>query len=170
MNLSKIEPFQNQLLQVIIETPKLSSYKYDYDIRLDIFCLDKLLPLGMNFPYDFGFIPGTKGQDGDPLDVLVIMEYPALQGALVHCRIVGILEANQTERNGKTVRNDRIIAVWALSSQYKDFLDVEDLSLQTLHEVKNFFIQYNLLAGKKFESLGWKNSEEATKIIRSQIV
>jgi inorganic pyrophosphatase len=170
MNVEKIKPFQENLLQVIIETPKLSTYKYDYDIRLDVFCLDKLLPLGMNFPYDFGFIPGTRGQDGDPLDVLVIMEYPVLQGALVHCNVIGILEASQTERNGQKVRNDRIVAVWSLSSRYNEIRDVDDLSLQTLREVRNFFIQYNQLAGKLFEPIGWKNAAEAVRMIRSQII
>jgi inorganic pyrophosphatase len=168
MNVSNLRPFQNNLLQVIVETPKLSTCKYDYDTKLDLFCLDKLLPLGMNFPYDFGFVPGTKGQDGDPLDVLVIMEHPVLQGALVQCRVVAILEANQMERDGKSVRNDRIVAVSALSVQYEDIRDLDDLSLQVLREVKNFFIQYNLLAGKKFEPIGWKNAAEAINLIRSQ--
>jgi inorganic pyrophosphatase len=170
MKLDKIKIFEENLLQVIIETPKGSAYKYDYDPERDVFCLNKLMPLGMSFPFDFGFIPHTKGEDGDPIDVLVMMELPASQGVLVQCRIIGILEANQIERDGSQCRNDRVIAVGNLSSQFKSVERIEDLKPELLREMESFFKQYNSLAGKEFISLGWKDSKEALKMIQSQIL
>ena len=170
MKLDRIKTFEEDLLQVIIETPKGSAYKYDYDPTQEIFCLNKVMPLGMSFPFDFGFIPHTKGEDGDPLDALVMMELPASQGALVQCRLIGILEAVQVERDDKKVRNDRIVAVWNKSNQFKTIERIADLDPETLKEMESFFKQYNTLAGKEFISLGWKESKEALKMIQSQIV
>jgi inorganic pyrophosphatase len=170
MKLERIKTFNENLLQVIIETPKGSAYKYDYDPEQEVFCLNKVMPLGMSFPFDFGFIPQTMGEDGDPLDVLVMMELPASQGVLVQCRVVGILEASQIERDGKQVRNDRIIAVWNLSHLYKTIERMEDMDADALKEMESFFKQYNSLAGKEFHSIGWKDSKEAIKMIQSQII
>src|SRR3954451_24377864 len=101
-------------ITAIIETPKGSSEKYGYDPKTTLFKLKKILPAGMVFPYDFGFIPKTRGGDGDPLDVLILMDEPAFTGCLVATRLLGVIEAEQTEK-GKTERNDRLIAVSANS-------------------------------------------------------
>src|SRR5205809_751086 len=94
----------------IIETPKGSRNKFAYDPETGLFKLGGLLPEGMQFPFDFGFVPSTLGEDGDPLDVLVLMDAPAHVGCQVDTRIVGVIAAKQTER-GKTTRNDRPLAV-----------------------------------------------------------
>src|ERR1700710_72571 len=93
------------LIVVIIETPKGSRNKYAYDVKEHIFELKKVLPAGMAFPYDFGFVPSTRGGDGDPLDVLVLMDEPAFAGCLVAARLVGVITAPQTERDGTDVEN-----------------------------------------------------------------
>jgi inorganic pyrophosphatase len=93
-------------IQVIIETPKDSRNKYAFDSEQRIFILKKVLPAGMTFPYDFGFVPSTEAEDGDPTDVLVLMDEPAFPGCLLKCRIVGIIEGKKK----KGERNDRIIA------------------------------------------------------------
>ena len=92
---------------IVIEVPKGSRNKYVYDDALGLFRLKKILPAGAVFPFDFGFIPSTIGGDGDPLDVLVLMDEPAFPGCLVPARIVGVIEADQTERDGTIHRNDR---------------------------------------------------------------
>ena|SRR5437868_920605 len=97
-------------VQVIIETPKGSRNKYAYDEHRRLFRLKKVLPEGMVFPHDFGFIPSTQAEDGDPLDVLVLMDQSAFPGCLVEARLVGVIEGEQSE-HGKTKRNDRLIAV-----------------------------------------------------------
>src|SRR5689334_3990623 len=88
-------------LNVIVETSQGSRNKYKYDPERRLFKVHKLLPAGASFPFDFGFIPSTVGDDGDPLDVLVVMEEPAPAGILVPARLLGVIEAEQTE-GGKT--------------------------------------------------------------------
>jgi len=95
---------------VIIETPRGSRNKYKYNQKTGRLKFSKVLPEGMTFPYDFGFIPDTKAADGDPLDVLVLSDEPMFPGFELECRIVGVLRAKQRE-NGKENRNHRLIAV-----------------------------------------------------------
>src|SRR5215510_7258902 len=95
-------------IDVIVETPKGSKYKYKFDVKKNRFKVKKLLPSGLAFPYDFGFIPGTKGDDGDPLDVMIFSEDSFLRGSIVKCKIIGAIKAKQSS-DEETVRNDRII-------------------------------------------------------------
>src|SRR5512140_3715812 len=97
-------------INVIIETPKGSRNKFAFDEKRKIFQLKKVLPVGMAFPYDFGFVPSTLAEDGDPVDVLVLMDEPAFPGCLLSCRPVGVIEGEQKSKESKQ-RNDRIIAV-----------------------------------------------------------
>src|SRR6476661_6718690 len=101
MILKDLPPIKNDLLNVIIETPRNSQNKFNYVPELDLFRLKKALPLGTVFPFDFGFVPNTLAEDGDPVDVLVIMEGSSYPGCLVQCRPIGILKAEQTEKSGK---------------------------------------------------------------------
>src|ERR1700722_5666744 len=96
--------------RAIIETPKNRRNKLDNGPESNLFKLGGLLPEGMMFPFDFGFIPSTLGQDGDPLDVMVLMDEPAHVGCLLDVRIIGAIEADQTE-NGSTETNCRLLAV-----------------------------------------------------------
>src|ERR1700753_2946474 len=100
-------------IYAVIETPKGSAQKYDYDKKTGFFILKKILPAGMVFPYDFGFIPDTKGEDGDPLDIMVFSEYCSFPGCMVKCRIIGGLMAEQSKEPGSQnkIRNDRFFAV-----------------------------------------------------------
>src|SRR5918992_1612302 len=107
-------------LHVIIETPKGSRNKFNYDEDHKLFKLGGVLPAGAVFPFDFGFIPSTTGGDDDPLDVLLLMDEPAFPGCLVPARLVAVIEAEQTERDGETTRNDRLIAVAADSHTHKE--------------------------------------------------
>src|SRR5687768_1900762 len=106
-------------INVIIETPKGSRNKYEYDEKFGLFVLNEVLPAGASFPFDFGFVPSTKGEDGDPLDVLVLMDEAAYPGVLVPARLIGVIEAEQTE-GGKTERNDRLIAVAENSHTHRE--------------------------------------------------
>ena len=101
MKIKKIPTFYKGLVNVIIETPRGSQNKFDFDPKLGVFTLSKTLPMGTVFPFDFGFIPQTLGQDGDPLDVLVIMDEPAYPGCLIHTRLLGVLEAGRKTRREK---------------------------------------------------------------------
>src|SRR5438477_8746833 len=107
-------------LNVIIETPKGSRNKFNFNSQLGLFELGKVLPKGMSFPYDFGFVPSTEGDDGDPLDVLVLMDEPAFPGCKVVCRLIGVIEAVQSKKDGEWIRNDRLIALAEVSQNDKD--------------------------------------------------
>ncbi|HZH34710.1 MAG TPA: inorganic diphosphatase, partial [Pyrinomonadaceae bacterium] len=134
--------FEGETLNVIIETPKGSRNKYTFDEKLGLFKLGGVLPLGANFPFDFGFIPSTTGGDNDPLDVLLLMDEPAFAGCLVESRLLGVIEAEQTE-DGKTERNDRLIAVAENSRNHKNVRSLEDLNENAIGEIEHFFISYN---------------------------
>src|SRR5260370_15397775 len=96
-----------RVCQEIVETAKGSRNKFDYDPDSGLFMLGGLLPEGMMFPFDFGFIPSTLGEDGDPLDIMVLMDAPAHVGCLMQVRIIGVITAEQAE-DGKTETNDRL--------------------------------------------------------------
>src|SRR5579862_4124588 len=108
---TRLKPFDDKrLLRVVIETPKGSRNKFAFDPDEQIFELKKVLPAGMAFPYDFGFVPSTKADDGDPVDVLVLMDEPAFAGCVLSCRVIGVIEGEQGDKKDKE-RNDRIVAV-----------------------------------------------------------
>ena len=162
-----IDPFDTgqKSLRVVIETPKGSRNKFKYDEELGCYRLNKVLPEGLGFPYDFGFVPRTKGEDGDPLDVLVLMDQPAYPGIVVESRIVGVIEAEQTEK-GKTIRNDRVLAVSVISHIHADIHEPKDLNSNMIEELEQFFVAYNREEGRKFKLLGVKGAKAAMKLIK----
>ena len=155
-------------LNAVIETPKGSRNKYEFDEKKELFKLSGILPLGESFPFDFGFIPQTLGEDGDPLDVLLLMDEAAFPGCLVESRLIGVIEANQTE-DGETVRNDRLIAVASKSLLYDSVKSIKDLDENLIEQIKHFFVSYNEAKGKKFEPLGEFGAVKAKKLIERGI-
>jgi inorganic pyrophosphatase len=151
---------------VVIETPKGHRNKFKYDEKRGAFKLNGVLPVGSSFPYDFGFIPSTKAQDGDPIDVLVLMDEPVFPGCVIDARLIGVIEAEQTEE-GKTTRNDRFIAVATHSKDYSDLRSLRDVNSNLIEEIKHFFVSYNQARGKKFKPLGVFGPNRATKLLDS---
>src|SRR6185437_16419924 len=131
---------ENDLWRVVIETPKGSHNKFKFDDELGLFMLSGVMPEGMSFPYDFGFLPSTLGEDGDPLDVLLLMDEPAFCGCMVPSRLIGVIEAQQTEEDGQSERNDRLVAVPVKARTYSDCKNVKDLNDNRLHEIEQFFV------------------------------
>ena len=138
---------------VVIETPKDTPNKLKFDPHLGTFRLAKVLPVGMVFPYDFGFLPGTHAPDGDPLDVLVLTDAPLYPGCVVPSRLIGVLECEQRERDGEVERNDRLLAVAEASTVHAGTSTIGDLSPAILAGIEAFFADYNRLAGKEFRVL-----------------
>ncbi|HET7449402.1 MAG TPA: inorganic diphosphatase [Gaiellaceae bacterium] len=149
---------------VVIDTPKGSRNKYEFDEELGVFALGGVLPSGAVFPYDFGYVPRTRAEDGDPLDVLVLMDEPAFVGCVVPVRLVGAIEAEQTEE-GETFRNDRLLAVAENSHNHRDVRGVEDLSANLLDEIEHFFASYNDAKGKRFEVLDRVGARTAARLL-----
>jgi inorganic pyrophosphatase len=168
-NLFELDAFDEEELNVIIETPKGSRNKFNYDPELRLFKLGGVLPSGAVFPFDFGFVPSTVGGDGDPLDVLVLMDAPAFTGCLVNARLVGVIEAEQTERDGETTRNDRLIAVAAESRLMRKVRSLGGLNESLLDEIEHFFVSYNQAKGKEFKPLGRFGPTRARKLVEEGI-
>lgn len=155
-----------ELLQVIIETPKGCRNKYSFDPEQKIYVLKTALPVGMCFPYDFGFVPRTIAGDGDPLDVLVLMDEPAFPGCALMARIIGVIQGEQTSSEG-TNRNDRLVAVAETAHAYSQIKSLKDMSKQALHEIEEFFVNYHRLQGKTYKLLGCGDQRAAEKLIKS---
>lgn len=165
---AKLPPFDSDSgdLQVIIDTPKGSRNKSGWSEELELFELKGVLPAGAVFPYDFGFIPNTRGEDGDALDVLILMDEPAFAGCLVHSRLLGTIEAEQTEKDGKVERNDRLIAVASTSHTHGHLEELDDLNVKIIDEIEHFFVSYNEAKGKKFKPLRRSGPDRAKQLVQ----
>ena len=165
--LSAREP-DSRLVRVVVDTPKGSRNKYKYDETLGLYRLSKVLPLGSAFPYDFGFIPSTRAEDGDPLDVLLLGEEALFPGCLVTVRLAGVIQAEQTE-HGKTFRNDRLIGAIETPVNRPAIQTLEDLRTERLDEIEHFFIAYNHLEGRHFKPIGRHGPAMAEQLLADGI-
>ena len=152
--------------RAIIETPRGKRNKFDYDPELDLFVLGGLLPEGMVFPFDFGFVPGTLGGDGDPMDILVLMDAPAHVGCLLDVRIIGVINAQQSQ-DGEKETNDRLIGVAIHSYDHEQMESIDDLHKSFLSQLEEFFVSYNKQRGKKFRIVGTGRPEKAVKLLQA---
>ena len=166
--LDQLAPYDDDDLVVVIETAKGSQNKYTYESRFGTFVLGGVLPAGAVFPFDFGFVPGTRGEDGDPLDVLVLMDAAAFAGCIVRCRLIGGIEAEQSE-DGRLVRNDRLIAVAAKSLTHRSLQDIGDVSVDLVAQIEHFFVSYNAAKGKTFRPTGRSNRARARQLVEAGV-
>jgi inorganic pyrophosphatase len=157
---------KSRTLDVVIETPRRSRNKFAFDESSKIFRLTKVLPAGYSFPYDFGFIPGTEAPDGDPLDVLVLMDEPTFPGCVVSVRLLGAFEAEQTEK-GKTTRNDRLIAVAQEARDYAQLRSLKDIESNLRKELEHFFVTYHQTRGVKYKILNVCGPTHAASLIQN---
>ncbi len=170
--MSDLTTLSNQLdpskgiCRAIIETPRGCRNKFDYDPESNLFMLGGLLPEGMMFPFDFGFIPSTLGDDGDPLDILVLMDAPAHVGCLIEVRIIGVIQAEQTQ-DGKTEANDRLLGVAVHSYDHENLESIDDVSKVLLSQLEEFFISYNKQRGKKFRVSGTGGPKKALRFLKA---
>jgi inorganic pyrophosphatase len=119
----------------------------------------------MVFPFEFGFIPSTRGEDGDPVDILVLMDAPTTTGCLLTARLVGVIEASQTDDEG-TYRNDRLIAIATHAHIHGEAQTLSDLDEKVVDEIEQFFVAYNKIEGRKFKPLGRYGPKRALKLVK----
>jgi inorganic pyrophosphatase len=165
----RLKPFDSEnkhLLRVVIETPKGSRNKFAFNSEEHIYELKKVLPAGMTFPYDFGFVPSTKADDGDPVDVLVLMDEPAFAGCILTCRLIGVIEGEQGDKKKKE-RNDRIVAVEKDAHSWADIKTLDDLGKPFCRELEEFFVNYHRLSGEQYRVLGIKGPGQARRLVKS---
>ena len=155
----------DKVVRVVIETPKGSRNKYAFNEGRRIFELKKVLPAGMEFPYDFGFVPSTKAADGDPVDVLVLMDEAAFPACVVKCRIIGIIKGEQGTKKKKE-RNDRVVAVEQNNHSWAEVRHLDDLGKQFREELEEFFVNYHKLSGEQYRIVGVKGPAAARKRIK----
>jgi inorganic pyrophosphatase len=152
-------------VQVVVETPRGSRAKFAYDPKLETFALSKSLLTGLTYPHDWGFVPSTKADDGDPLDIMVIHDAATFPGLVVTCRVIGILQIEQKSKK-KSERNDRLFAVPRRSHSERALKDVADLSKPTREELEKFFVATDELEDKKLDIIGWKGPKTAIQAIK----
>src|ERR1700692_745629 len=165
-NLNRLPPFDKEsgALNIIVETPKNGRIKYKYKEKYGMFQLDKTLPYGFSFPFEFGFVPSTIGGDGDPLDVLVLSDEATFPGCLVRGQVLSVLQGEQ--REGKKVnRNDRLVAIPLSVKTQEPIIPAKTLDKALISDITNFFISYNEAQGKKFKSLGFGSRQRALDLI-----
>lgn len=155
---------QKHECKAIVETPKGRRNKFKYEPDSGLFSLSNLLPQGFSFPFDFGFIPSTAAEDGDPLDIIVLMDEPAHVGCLLDVRIIGVIRIEQTE-NGKKTPNHRLVAVSVKSLDYKDVKSLSDLNQSLVEQVKEFLALYNKNSDKQDEVKGVGGPAEAMTLL-----
>ena len=152
-------------VNAIVETPAGSRSKFKYSEETGLITLSKYLPLGMCFPFDFGFIPGTRAGDGDPMDVLIVAEESAFAGCLVTVRILGVVEARQSKRGARSVRNDRLIATPETSKIRPEARSLADLPARAMTQIEQFFITYNRAEGRTFTVTGRRGPRAAHRLL-----
>lgn len=153
-------------LTVIVETPKGSRSKYAYDPGCGAYELKFVLPETMTFPVDFGFVPSTLGQDGDPLDVILLLDERLAVGTKVSCRLIGALKARERSEEGEWERNDRLLAVASRARTYEPWRSLADVPVAFLREIEAFFESYNRIHGKDFRIEDRLDREPAEKLVR----
>jgi inorganic pyrophosphatase len=167
-NLTKLPTWADKKhVYAVVETPRGSRAKLEFDPKLRVFTLSKPLLAGLTYPYDWGFIPSTKADDGDPLDVLIIHDAATYPGLVLPCMPIGVLKVVQ-KKNGKTERNDRIFAVPDRAPFEGDLQDIRHLPRRAIGELEEFFRATNALESKALEFHGWQGPDQAKKLIKSQ--
>jgi inorganic pyrophosphatase len=164
--LDSIETFDEEgALRAVVEASAGTRNKFKYDPELRAFALHVVLPAGTSFPLDFGFMPSTLGDDGDPLDALVFLDEPAMPGMIVPARLVGVIEATQARDGKKPQRNDRFVAVATHSHAYADWREFADVPPAILAQVETFFMSYNAQRGVEFKPVARHDAKQAKQLL-----
>jgi inorganic pyrophosphatase len=168
MSLKLLSPFPHKNhVRVVVETPRGSHHKYDFKPELGGFILKKTLPEGMIFPHDFGFVPQTEGEDGDPLDALILCNDSTFPGCIVDCRLIGVIRASQREEGKDWIRNDRYLAIADADERFAKISEPQHIPAAVLEELERFFKNYNELEERRFKVHGIDGSKEALRLLRA---
>jgi inorganic pyrophosphatase len=151
-----------EIVRMVVEIPKNSSNKYEYDGTLGVFRLDRALYSPLHYPGDYGFIPGTLAEDRDPLDVLVLVDEPSFTGCLLACRPVGVLEMVDSDEP-----DQKVLAVPTRNPRFDQIHTLDQVFPHKLREIEHFFAIYKELEGKRTQMLGWRGPREAREVVRA---
>jgi inorganic pyrophosphatase len=166
-NLMELPAFEDNStnLNVVVESPRGSSVKFDYNPDTDVFELSYIMPAGSVFPFEFGFIPSTLAEDGDPVDILVLMDTSTCVGCLLVARPIGVIEAEQTQED-KTFRNDRLVGVATVAHERAKLKSLAELDPRIMDEIEHFFISYNEMRNRRFKPVRRAGVRSALELVR----
>ena len=157
-------PSVPEVVYAVIEIPKGSRNKYEYDKDMEAFALDRVLYSPFHYPAEYGIIPQTLYDDGDPMDIMVLMEQSTFPGCVIETRPIGIMKMIDGDD-----KDDKILGVPINDPRFKDVNDINDVPKHLLDEIAHFFKEYKHLEGKTTEVLGWENAEKALEAIEHSI-
>jgi len=158
-------------IQVVVESPRGSSLKLKYDHQREVFTLSRPLINGLAYPYDWGFVPSTRGPDGDPLDVMLLWDQSSFPGLVLACRVIGALAVEQNNRRHpeRRERNDRLFAVPNGAPRSSEIQDTDDVPRRIAEELEQFFLATAVFENKDLKILGWSNARAAQQLVLSAL-
>jgi inorganic pyrophosphatase len=163
-----LPPFDAQHnLRVVVETPRGANIKIKYDEDLGCFSLSRILPLGVTYPYDFGFVPQTLAQDGDPLDVMVLIDALTYPGVVISCRLLGALQVEERGLRGRP--NHRLVAVPVKAARKDEVRNFSDLGRRMQQELERFFVMSSAFTSKDPVVRGWVGPDAAFDMVQRSI-
>jgi inorganic pyrophosphatase len=169
-DLTLLSPYDDDdALRVVVEAPRNSSVKLEYDAKSGVFTVSRSLPVGMAYPFDWGFIPGTIAEDGDPVDALAIHPAATFPGVVLPCRLLGMVEIEQTDPTGKPQINNRVIATPAWHEALKELEEARELPKEVRRQLERFFVSTTAFTGKQIRIKGWASVAKARRFIKSRM-
>jgi len=158
----------DEAFRVVVESPRGSILKLKYDPELGVITLSRPLITGLAYPYDWGFVPSTRGPDGDPLDAIIMWDGVSYPGIVLVCRAIGVLRLEQTNPTShKRERNDRIAVLPTKAPRCDSVRSVSDFSDRIRHELEQFFLAAVTFEGRDVTFHGWGSAREAMDLVRS---
>jgi inorganic pyrophosphatase len=170
MNLAAIPAFtSDDVFHVVVEVPRGSTLKLKYEPRWEALSVSRPLPLGITYPFDWGFVPSTRAADGDPLDAMLLWDTQSYPGVVVPCRAIGVLRIEQNRINhnpSDRIRNDRIMAMPIQARREHQITDLAALDVRVRQELEQFAVAATALEGKDVRVVGWSDASAALALLR----
>jgi inorganic pyrophosphatase len=160
---------ENDVLRVVVEAPKGSTVKLAYDPQLGTFCVSRGFPMGVAYPYDWGFIPGTRAADGDPVDALVLHATSTYPGVVLPCTVLGMVQVREDPKTGKRRTNNRVIAIPTWNDRLGDLERTRDLPKRIREELEEFFASTTFFTTKNVKIRGWESKAQTEAFIRRRM-
>jgi inorganic pyrophosphatase len=159
-------------VHVVVESPRGSTVKLKYDADLNAFTLSRPLIDGLSYPFDWGFVPSTRASDGDPLDAMILWDRGTFPGAVIACRLIGLLavEQNSKQRPGTRERNDRVVGVPLNAPKFNALTQVRDVESRVREELEAFFTAAAAFEGKDLQFLQWAGAAAAYDLVKASLL
>jgi inorganic pyrophosphatase len=172
VNLASIPAFaDDDVFHVVVEAPRGSHLKLKYDPKWEAMSVSRPLPIGVTFPFDWGFVPSTKAADGDPLDAMLLWDVASYPGVVVQCRAIGVLYIEQNRKSGdpsERIHNDRILAIPVDARRQQSVMGLDGIPERVRQELEHFTLAATALEGKDVRVVGWGDSTSALELVRER--